>query len=273
LKLASDFQRLFFPGFDKVHYSRPHLPEEEAVWFVQNNWYPAIAMGVMAPRIDEWYLRQADQTGDMSHYIYEDFRNMLRMRVAGNPVPSRWLFKSVVIHQPFLPALFRVFPDAKIICIRRDPCEVMASTGSLEVGLGSNFQKLDPAAYGPNRLPTLVALESSVYNFRRSLPRDLEQKSFVDFSYTDILADPYACVKRAYKQFGIEFTEEFANKMKQYLAENPKDNFGKHVYNLKKYGLTNQMVQDAFKGVYGEASSRSQSPTPSAPQQPQHSST
>jgi len=140
----------------------------------------------------------------------------------------------------------------------------VASTGSLEVGLGSNFQKIDPAAYGPRRLPTLVALESLVNNYRRSLPQHVEQKSFVDFSYTDILADPYACVKRAYKQFGIEFTEEFMNKMKRYLAENPKGKHGEHIYNLKKYGLTNAMVQEAFKPVYGETSPRLTNQVPDA---------
>jgi len=39
--------------------------------------------------------------------------------------------------------------------------------------------------------------------------------------------------------------------MKQYLAENPKGKHGKHHYNLKQFGLTDDDVRTAFEPVYG----------------------
>jgi len=218
IKLALGFQRLWSPELDKIHYVRAHLPEEETPWFSQNNWFPGLTIGVMSKSIQDWFLQQEDKTGDTAYQMYVDFRNILRMRIFDSENPSRWLFKGVLIHQPFLPALFRVFPDARIIYLRRDPCEAMGSTASLETMLGVNYQKLDYKQYGPQRMPVLVQLEDSMQKYRRSLPSNEEKKHFVDFDYKDIVNNPFECIKRAYKQFGLEWTEEYANKMKKIFS-------------------------------------------------------
>jgi len=98
----------------------------------------------------------------------------------------------------------------------------------------------------------VFSLEASMQNYRRSLDPEFEKKHFIDFQYKEIVANPYECIKKAYGQFGFDFTEEYAAKMKHYLAENPKGKHGKHDYHLKSFGLTDQMVREAFKPIYGE---------------------
>jgi len=255
IKFALAFQRLWSPELDKLHYVRAHLPEEETVWFSQNNWFPGLTIGVLNKPVQEWFLEQGDEKGGNAYQMYADFRNLLRMRILGSEKkedPSRWLFKGVLIHQPFLKSLFRAFPDARIIYLRRDPCETVGSTASLETKLGSHFQRLDHKKYGPLRLPMLVRLEETMQNYRRSLDPDFEKKHFVDISYQDIVSKPYDCIKRTYDQFGLEFTEEFAKKINQYLADNPQGKHGKHDYKLSSFGLNEQMVRDSFKPIYGE---------------------
>jgi len=252
LSWALAFQRLWSPGLDKIHYIRANLAEEETMWFSQNNWFPGLAIGINSPPITEWFLSQEDKTGDKAFHMYQDFRNILRMRTIDKGVPSRWLFKGVLIHQHCLPALFRVFPDARVIYLRRDPCEAVASAASLETVLGGQYQEIDFKRYGPERMPMLISLEGSTQNYRRSLPPEDERKHFVDLLYKDTIADPYASIKKVYNQFGLDFSEEYSNRMTKYLADNPKGKHGKHNYSLKTYGLTDEGVRAAFAPVYGD---------------------
>jgi len=251
LKFALGFQKLWSPGLDKIHYTRPHLPEEETFWFAQNGWFPGLTIGVFSTLYQEWFLKQEDKTGDNAHQMYLDFRNLLRMRTVEKGNPSRWLFKGVLIHQHVLPALFRVFPDARVIVLRRDPCEAVASGASLETVLGNQFQQVNMKRYGPERLSMLVSLEKSTQDYRKSLPPEVESKHFVDLPYTDIVNNPFESIKKVYDQLGLEWTETFSDKMKQYLKENPKGKHGKHHYNLKQFGLTEADVRTAFEPVYG----------------------
>jgi len=108
---------------------------------VQNNWFPGLTIGVMSKPIQEWFLQQEDKKGENALQMYADFRNLLRMRIIGSENPSRWLFKGVLIHQPFLHSLFRIFPDARIVYLRRDPCETVGSALSLETTLGKKISK------------------------------------------------------------------------------------------------------------------------------------
>jgi len=253
IKFALAFQRLWSPELDKLHYVRAELPEEETVWFSQNNWFPGLTIGVMSKPIQEWFLQQEDKKkGENALQMYADFRNLLRMRIIGSENPSRWLFKGVLIHQPCLHSLFRIFPDARIVYLRRDPCETVGSALSLETTIGKNYQNLDFKKYGPQRVPMFISLEESMQNYRRSLAPEFEKNHFVDISYKDIVANPFECVQKVYEQFGLEFTEEYATKMRQYLTDNPQGKHGKHSYNLKSYGLTDQIVNDAFKPIYGD---------------------
>jgi len=111
----------------------------------------------------------------------------------------------------------------------------------------------------------LVSLEASMQNYRRSLDPEFEKKHFIDFQYKDIVANPYECIKKAYGQFGFDFTEEYAAKMKHYLAENPKGKHGKHDYHLKSFGLTDEMVREAFKPIYGDTIAPQTPPPPFSP--------
>jgi len=208
-------------------------------------------MGIPTQKYTDWFLSQEDKTGDKALPIYQDFKNVLRMRSLDRGLASRWLFKGVLIHQHVLPALFRVFPDARVIYLRRDPCEAVASAASLETVLGAQFQHTNLKHHGPTRLPLLLQLEASTENYRKSLPAEIEKKRFITVLYKDMIKDPFSTIKNVYDHIGLEFTETFAEKMKNYLKENRQHKHGKHHYSLKQFGLSEEQVREAFLPVYG----------------------
>jgi hypothetical protein len=60
---------------------------------------------------------------------------------------------------------------------------------------------------------------------------------FFDVSYTDLLRDPLGIVRRIYAHFDMPLTDVAENRMRRFLAENPKDKHGKHEYSLEQFGL------------------------------------
>jgi hypothetical protein len=259
MKRALRFQKTFSPQLDKIHYTHAEYPEEETLWFSQQNWFPGLTIGTSTKAVEDWFLKQKDANGDNALPMYQDFRNLLRMRQMENlrrqtkdqDAPSRWLFKGVIVHMHVLPALFRVFPDAKVIYLRRDPCEVVASAASLETEMGRHFQHINEKEHGPHRMPMLVEFEKSMQEYRNSLPKDVEQRQFLTVEYKNMVQNPSETVQNIYSHFNLDLTDTFKERIHTYLKENPQHKRGKHTYNLKKFGLTEDKVKAAFAPVYG----------------------
>jgi len=141
----------------------------------------------------------------------------------------------------------------QVIYLRRDPCEVVASAASLETEMGRHFQHINEKEHGPHRMPMLVEFEKSMQDYRNSLPKEVEQQRFFSVEYKNMVQNPIQTVKNAYSHFGLDLSDTFAERMNQHLRDNPQHKRGKHTYNLKKFGLTEERVRAAFAPVYGTA--------------------
>tara|TARA_R110002050_G_scaffold214044_1_gene350294 strand:+ start:382 stop:672 length:291 start_codon:yes stop_codon:yes gene_type:complete len=71
-----------------------------------------------------------------------------------------------------------------------------------------------------------------------------QENQFFDLQYQDFVKDPIAAAKNIYNYFGLEYTDEFEENMKTYLANNPQGKHGRAKYTLEEYGLTEQMVRE-----------------------------
>ncbi len=60
------------------------------------------------------------------------------------------------------------------------------------------------------------------------------------------MRDPIATMRTLYRALGDEFTPAAETGMRAWLADNPQDKFGRHEYQLAKYGLTPEMVRPRF---------------------------
>jgi hypothetical protein len=68
----------------------------------------------------------------------------------------------------------------------------------------------------------------------------------IDVHYADLMRDPIRTMRTLYRGLGDEFTPRAEMGMRTWLADNPQDKFGRHEYQLAKFGLTPEMVRPRF---------------------------
>jgi hypothetical protein len=61
------------------------------------------------------------------------------------------------------------------------------------------------------------------------------------------MRDAVETVRAAYKHLGLEFSDAFAQAIRVYLKEKPREKFGKHRYAAEDYGLTNGEIRKRFR--------------------------
>jgi hypothetical protein len=62
--------------------------------------------------------------------------------------------------------------------------------------------------------------------------------------------DPLAVVRRIYRHFRLPLSGEAEVRMRRYLATNPKDRHGPHVYSLAQFGLDIDAERARYRGYW-----------------------
>jgi hypothetical protein len=148
---------------------------------------------------------------------------------------ERWILKAPA-HLFGIPALFATYPDAGVVFTHRDPTEVAASLASLTTALRRTFSEtVDARAVGAEMSERWAR---GIY--KALADRDAgcgRPEQFFDVRYTDLVRDPIGTVRRLYAHYDMPFTDAAEDRMRRFLAENPKDKNGRHVYTLADFGL------------------------------------
>lgn len=148
---------------------------------------------------------------------------------------ERWVLKAPA-HLFGIPALFETYPDAGVVFTHRDPTEVAASLASLTTFLRRTFSDdVDARAVG-----TEMTARWARGIYKALADRDAgagPPRQFLDVRYTDLVRDPIGTVRRLYAHFDMPFTDAAEDRMRRFLAANPKDKNGRHVYALADFGL------------------------------------
>jgi hypothetical protein len=160
---------------------------------------------------------------------------------------KRWVLKApeYVSH---LDKVMEHYPDAMVFVNHRDPARTISSIASLYV----TFQAVNsdisiPGEYlGPPLLQGQAASIRALEEWRKTHPH----VKIVDIHYKQLVADPVATAEALYGEFGLDFTSEAKACMTQFVEG--KNRHGqaqsgvKHTYSLADFGLTEDMVEDAF---------------------------
>jgi hypothetical protein len=158
---------------------------------------------------------------------------------------ERWVLKAPA-HLFGLPALFATYPDAGVIFTHRDSLEVAGSLASLTTVLRSTFSDaVDPVAVG----------NEMTERWARGIYRALHDRDagcarpdqFVDVQYADLTRDPIGTVRRIYAHYDVPLTPAAEERMRRFLAENPKDKHGRHVYSLAEFGLDRERESERYR--------------------------
>ena len=75
---------------------------------------------------------------------------------------------------------------------------------------------------------------------------------FHDVYFADFQRDPVATIRSIHSHFGDMLDEASADRIRVYRAAHPPGRYGRQVYHLEDFGLTQDMVRERYSG-YREA--------------------
>jgi hypothetical protein len=196
------------------------LPEDERTWafdfraMTPTAWW-RVPMGIFAGGLP---LDPRQQ--------YRIHKMMLQAIQHGRP-NKYWVLKG--FHQDRLATLFETYPDARIVWSHRDPLQVAASRtkliGELVEGLAGHVDWAEMA-------------RQAIAGVRASIAATMADPMVSDprihhVRYTDFVADPVKAIHGFYDAAAVPWTAEFEAAMRDYLACNRGDRYGKFTYSTQ----------------------------------------
>jgi hypothetical protein len=217
------------PGFDAMHPMSATQPEECVAVFTQCFRSMQLEVQFNVPSYQAW----VDDADMRSTYAYH--KRFLQHAQSGGVRGERWVLKSPA-HLNKIDALLDVYPDARIVHTHRDPIKVCASAASLTAMLrGAGTDHLDLHEIGRQQLDMWGKLVNEALQQRRLFGDRSDQ--FFDVKLRETVTDPLDVVRRMYAHFGFELGDEVDAKMRDFMANNPRDKHGSHTYAPEDFGI------------------------------------
>ena len=238
--IAKEFDQLFklVPDFKKKHHMEVDSPQEcLGINMLDMNSFQSAAQ-VYIPSYMDWFIKESDQTETMRFH-----KRFLQYLQSDGAKGERWLLKSPV-HLMRLKEIFEVYPDACIIMTHRTPAKVVPSASSLIASVRSLYSDHEDLERTGEEQATLW---SDYFNRSLEARKDLNKESqILDLRFEDFVSDQVGTIQQIYKHFDWNLTDTALDKMKNFLAQNPKDKHGAHEYSLEDFGLTEQEINKQF---------------------------
>ena len=154
---------------------------------------------------------------------------------------GRWVLKAPQ-HQIQLDQLFELMPDAKVIRMHREPKAAMASVASLVehatliLNRRPNHEDL---GYGEDLLDIFATWQD-----KGDEGVDRHADSVMEVRYDDLIANPIRFVERVHEFAGVSLEPEHRVAVEHHLQRRPQHHFGRHRYQLERYGLNDQDIAE-----------------------------
>ena len=143
-----------------------------------------------------------------------------------------WILKTPQ-HMLDLPALLKVFPDARLIFTHRDPRQVVGSAASLAWNQTIIYSDhADPRTVGREWLRKSALQVERMMESRRTVPIE----RFIDVQYADMDRDWRGTMARVYRFLGLEMDSALPG-MERYIRRSRALKRRPHRYSLAEFGL------------------------------------
>ncbi|MCA9562317.1 MAG: sulfotransferase [Myxococcales bacterium] len=160
----------------------------------------------------------------------------------GQRSATRWLLKCPW-HLWNLDSLLKVYPDARILHIHRDPAKALGSQCSLVGRMNCRLQRnLDVHELGKFWLDYSHAGMERGLKAKAALPAS----QVFDLRLKDLRSSPREWMNRVYDHFDLPFTPSLGERFATAAANEPAAQFGSHTYSIQDYGLTDELVREKF---------------------------
>lgn len=186
-------------------------------------------------RLEKLYFAQA----------YEWHKRVLQTMQFGESDEKVWLLKSPA-HLAFLDVFKQTYPDARIIHTHRDPVKCIPSTASITSTVRwERSDDVDCRAVGANIVLGFQFALENVLDQR--LDGRLPESSIVDVHLQELIRDPAEVVRNIYTHLDVPLPDDMPDKVIHYLRNKPKGKFGKHEYDMSRFGMSPEGLREQFK--------------------------
>jgi hypothetical protein len=223
------FNRLS-PGIRELHPIEADAPEE-CIEFTSQVF--------RSPRFDDVYRAPSYRAWlDASGYDdgYRFLAKFLSHLQGPDEAPRRWILKSPE-HVFSIDALTRVFPNAMLVLVHRDPGHVLVSAARLTELLRAPFTTTidrreigrKVADYWQEGMRRMVKLADD--------PAFPLRSRIAHVTYRSLVADPVGTIVRIYEAFGLELSREAREAMAATVARAPNGGYGANRYRPEEFGI------------------------------------
>jgi len=229
---------LQIPAFKAMHPMGAELTQECVTMMGEAMCTPLFHNQFRVPAYQDW----VDDDADWSH-VYAMHRQQLQ-HLQWHNRRDRWVLKTGA-HLWGLDRLLETYPDARIVFTHRDPVKSMTSYASLTTlvrSMGSDdVDAIEVADDWTRRLCTVLLRGIHVRQ-----AREYPNAVFYDMYFTDFIRDQFATVARIYDAFDLPMSDVGAERMRDYIADNPPGKHGIHRYAPDEFGVVPERVREEF---------------------------
>jgi hypothetical protein len=230
------------PEYEIMHTNSGFLPNEcifiTMHEFLSDHWGGNHAV----PSYDR-HLQTSDQRP--AYEFHERFLKTLQQRETKRETSRRWLLKAPS-HLFQLPALFEIYPDARIIRTHRDPQKTLASS----ISLMGTLKWMRCNDVDMSQAPAMLAF-GYAYIYRKEIEQrsegTLPDAQFIDVQFEDVLRDPIGTVEAVYRELDWAMTDPVRQRIADYAKKKPQGSKGSHRYSLEQFGLNATEERERFR--------------------------
>jgi len=226
------FRSIVMPNLHKIHESDVQAPEEcqHMMWHGPQH----ITLGLRSADYWQWFRSLSLSQLDVLYACYK--RQVQHLQLFHRR--GHWVSKSLT-HAYFFPVLFKNFPDARIVRLHRDPCQIIPALASLIAHVQIPYtSRIDFHELGRRMLNLFV---ESMDRIMRA-DKEASSEHFTDVLFDDLTRDPIGTVRGIYSRFGYQYTAELDSSIRSYSKTASINRKYKHVYSLEQFGLSREQV-------------------------------
>jgi hypothetical protein len=196
---------------------------------------------------DKWLITRATPSDMYNNEYVKSLVQYLQWQQGGRQ-GRRWLLKTTQ-HLAFLDEVLAVYPKASMFQIHRHPRDFLGSLSWMISRVwGLTTADVDPHEVGRQYLAREKREIERYLESRKRL--DLDDRIY-DVQYEQIRKDPIPVFREVYRRAGHVMTPEAERGMIEWERKNEQGKHGTYSYALADFGLSDQIINDAF-GEYIE---------------------
>jgi hypothetical protein len=147
---------------------------------------------------------------------------------------------------PKLATLWEFFPDAKVVCIVRNPLEMVPSYLSM---MEFSWRTVGVPVHGDTLRDYILEMAEHWYTYPLQVFETLPEDKYAVVRYDDLESDPDAVITAIYERFGLDMSPAYADLLRE-EGERARNFHSRHDYSLNGVGLTREQVRERFAEVF-----------------------